>query len=159
MARAASAVPTMVPAPGLFSITIGLPRSLLMKSASRRATISAPPPGANGTMILIRFSGKPAYDCSVTITIAVNHINNIDTNAEVFVAIDVRIMRARRARIRPSKVSSKSKQPGGPTADDGLSLLDDLIPKPAAKRSRILRQGLPFPPLDDEGLADCEVCS
>jgi hypothetical protein len=84
-------------------------------------------------MILIRFSGKPACAGSVTITIAVKHINNIDTNAEVFVAIDVRIMRARSARIRPSMVSSKSKQTGEPTADVGLSLLDDLIPKPAAK--------------------------
>jgi hypothetical protein len=65
-------------------------------------------------MILIRFSGKPACAGSVTITIAVKHINNIDTNADVFVAMDVRIMRARSARFRPSKVSSKSMQPGGP---------------------------------------------
>jgi hypothetical protein len=50
-----------------------------------------PPPGANGTIILIRFSGKPACAGSVTIAIAARHRNNIDTNTEVFVVIDARI--------------------------------------------------------------------
>src|SRR5262245_48670780 len=50
----------MVPAPGLFSIMVLLPRSFAISCASARAITSVPPPGANGTTILMMRSGKAA---------------------------------------------------------------------------------------------------
>src|SRR5665647_1352348 len=50
----------MVPAPGLFSMTMVAPRSLAISCASVRAMTSVPPPGANGTTILTILSGYKA---------------------------------------------------------------------------------------------------
>jgi len=60
----ASAVPIMLPAPGLFSTTICCPRTGVSRSASKRPTMSAPCPGGNGTMIRIGFAGHSCADAA-----------------------------------------------------------------------------------------------
>ena len=50
-------MPMPPPAPGLFSMTTGCFRSRLIASATGRATVSATPPGGNGTIIVIVWSG------------------------------------------------------------------------------------------------------
>ena len=50
--RATAAPPMLVPAPGRFSMTNGLPNRCSSFGASRRATISMPPPGPVGTTIV-----------------------------------------------------------------------------------------------------------
>src|ERR1700722_14795414 len=45
-------------APGLFSMTTGWPQASLSFGAISRATISTPPPGANGTMTCTGRTGK-----------------------------------------------------------------------------------------------------
>ena len=50
-ARMASRVPSMLAAPGLFSMTTGCPQIPDIFCPSRRATTSTPPPGGNPTMI------------------------------------------------------------------------------------------------------------
>src|SRR5258708_683169 len=52
-ARAAASVAIPVPAPGRFSITIVGPRARPIWAANKRARISGPPPGGDGTTILI----------------------------------------------------------------------------------------------------------
>jgi hypothetical protein len=52
-ACATAAVPTMLPALGRLSTTIGWRRSAAIASATRRAVRSAMPPGANGTIKVI----------------------------------------------------------------------------------------------------------
>src|SRR5579862_1807805 len=49
---------TAPPAPGLFSMTTGWPHASLSFGAISRATISTPPPGANGTMTCTGRAGK-----------------------------------------------------------------------------------------------------
>src|ERR1700680_4011836 len=68
-----------------------LPRSLRIKSASRRAIISMPPPGANGTTILIGLSGKLASAGDGTIVSNDRHRNETGINAEVSFVMDARI--------------------------------------------------------------------
>src|SRR6516162_9131267 len=53
MARATASVPITAPAPGRSSITIAGPCARPICSASRRARVSATPPAANGTTILM----------------------------------------------------------------------------------------------------------
>src|SRR3981081_691604 len=47
------------PAPPPFSITIGCPRELRMRSAMMRAAASVDPPGGNGTTSVMARDGKP----------------------------------------------------------------------------------------------------
>src|SRR3974390_1928677 len=54
----------MVPAPGRVSITLGCPQASVNFCPMMRATRSTEPPGANGTMILIGFSGYLSADCA-----------------------------------------------------------------------------------------------
>jgi hypothetical protein len=54
---ATKSVPTSVPEPGLFSTTKACPACLPMRSASRRATKSKPPPGGCGTITLTGCDG------------------------------------------------------------------------------------------------------
>jgi len=55
--RATAAAPILVPAPGRFSMTNGLPKRCSSFGASRRATISMPPPGPVGTTIVTGRAG------------------------------------------------------------------------------------------------------
>src|SRR5438552_7756639 len=50
-----------MPAPGLFSITIGWPSRVESFSDTARATMSTPPPGGNGTTTRSVFAG---YACA-----------------------------------------------------------------------------------------------
>src|SRR4030095_4522504 len=50
-------MPMPPPAPALFSMTTGEPSARPIASASGRPTISATPPGGNGTIIVIGFDG------------------------------------------------------------------------------------------------------
>jgi hypothetical protein len=52
-ARATASVAIRVPAPGRFSTTTEVLRSRPIWSAIKRATMSTPPPGGNGTTILM----------------------------------------------------------------------------------------------------------
>src|SRR3974390_3215683 len=55
----------MVQAPGRVSVTLGCPQASVNFCPMMRATRSTEPPGANGTMILIGFSGYlSAGDCA-----------------------------------------------------------------------------------------------
>ena len=56
-ARATAAAPMLVPAPGRFSITNGLPSRCSSFGATSRATISMPPPGPVGTTIVTGRAG------------------------------------------------------------------------------------------------------
>ena len=51
-------MPSAPPAPALFSITIGCFSSRDSASATGRATVSATPPGGNGTIIVTGLSGQ-----------------------------------------------------------------------------------------------------
>jgi len=57
VARAASAEPTLPPAPALLSTTTGLFQLLPNSAATTRAAMSAVPPAGKGTMILTSRSG------------------------------------------------------------------------------------------------------
>ena len=50
-------MPMPPPAPALFSITTGWPRSRDIASATGRATMSASPPGGNGTIMVMGLAG------------------------------------------------------------------------------------------------------
>ena len=50
-------MPMPPPAPALFSMTTGVLRKRLIASATGRATMSATPPGGNGTTSAIGFAG------------------------------------------------------------------------------------------------------
>src|SRR6187200_3433138 len=66
-------MPIAPPAPGLFSITTGCFSSRDSASATGRATVSATPPGGNGTIIVIGLSGywaNAADDAAVNATAA-----------------------------------------------------------------------------------------
>src|SRR6478735_12328555 len=54
-------MPMPPPAPPLFSITTGWPRSRDMASATGRPTMSASPPGGNGTTMVTGLEGKGAW--------------------------------------------------------------------------------------------------
>jgi hypothetical protein len=56
------AVPTIVPAPGLFSTATGSDHFVDIASATNRATTSAGPPAAKGTIKRTFLVGKP--DCA-----------------------------------------------------------------------------------------------
>src|SRR3954452_1658942 len=55
-------MPSAPPAPARFSTTTGCLSSRASASATGRATVSATPPGGNGTIIVIVFSGQ--LDCA-----------------------------------------------------------------------------------------------
>src|SRR5664279_2622725 len=59
-------MPMPPPAPGLFSMMMGALRTRLIASATGRATISATPPGGNGTTIAIGFDGYASCACAGT---------------------------------------------------------------------------------------------
>ena len=52
-----AAVPSIRPAPGLFSMTTGLPSACESCSPYRRASVSMPVPAASGTMIVTGLEG------------------------------------------------------------------------------------------------------
>src|SRR4051812_1418636 len=54
-------MPSMPPAPGLFSTITWEPRPSVRRWAMKRAMKSEPPPGANGTMMRTGFDG---YGCA-----------------------------------------------------------------------------------------------
>jgi hypothetical protein len=58
---ATKSAPTVVPAPGLLSITTGWPRLFASASPSARATRSVVPPGGNGTTIVTGFEGQSCW--------------------------------------------------------------------------------------------------
>src|SRR2546425_10605552 len=58
-AFAASAVPSVLPAPGLLSTSTCLPHCVVSRCASVRVMMSNPPPAAYGVMICTGRSGKP----------------------------------------------------------------------------------------------------
>src|SRR5690606_12028348 len=60
LALATCAAPILPPAPGLFSTTIGWPRSLASDSPSVRAITSIAPPGGKGTIQVMGRSGYAA---------------------------------------------------------------------------------------------------
>src|SRR6266851_7705364 len=57
-------MPMPPPAPALFSMTIGVLSTRLIASAAGRATISATPPGGNGTTSAIGFDGYTSCACA-----------------------------------------------------------------------------------------------
>src|SRR6202011_3678097 len=57
-------MPMPPPAPDLFSMTMGALSTRLMASAAGRATISATPPGGNGTTSAIGFDGYASCECA-----------------------------------------------------------------------------------------------
>src|SRR5262249_42202598 len=62
-ARAAALMPTPPPAPARFSTTTGCFSTCPIASATGRATVSATPPGGNGTIIVIGWFG---YSCAAS---------------------------------------------------------------------------------------------
>ena len=56
--RAATSVPTTVPAPGRFSTTMFWPSVFESGPASMRARVSVPAPGGNGAMMRMGFEGN-----------------------------------------------------------------------------------------------------
>src|ERR1700682_1890396 len=57
-------MPMAPPAPALFSMTIGALSTRLIASAAGRATMSATPPGGNGTISAIGFDGYASCACA-----------------------------------------------------------------------------------------------
>ena len=57
-ARATSTLPVAPPAPGRLSTITGWPSAVDRRWAMKRPMTSAPPPGANGTMIVMGFAGQ-----------------------------------------------------------------------------------------------------
>jgi hypothetical protein len=57
-------MPIPPPAPALFSMIMGVLSTRLIASAAGRATISATPPGGNGTTNAIGFDGYASCECA-----------------------------------------------------------------------------------------------
>src|SRR6202035_5183324 len=64
-------------APGLFSMTTGWPQASLSFGAISRATISTPPPGANGTMTCTGRAGKSSACASAAASAPKSAIANV----------------------------------------------------------------------------------
>ena len=65
-------MPMPPPAPALFSMTTGWPSARPIASATGRPTVSATPPGGNGTTIVTGRSGYCAFAAAAIISAAQN---------------------------------------------------------------------------------------
>src|SRR5258708_6855297 len=94
-------MPMAPPAPALFSMTMGALSTRLIASAAGRATMSATPPGGNGTISAIGFDGYASCACA-------SGTDSIASDETMSAALTEMVMPFLLARGRPGSLSMGS---------------------------------------------------